>query len=151
MNEAAKPKPAKPHAAALDELASRTATALRMGGEDKLAKRRAKGVLDARQRLDVLLDPGTFVESGMHARGMRPEVAERTPADGKLAGYGRIDGREVGVISNDFTVLGASSSAILPAKNHISSFSPTGRISQWSGFTGTPGRSDGESRGRRAT
>ena len=110
--QSSKPKPAKPHAAALDELANRTATALRMGGEEKLAKRRAKGVLDARQRLDVLLDTGTFVESGMHARGMRPEVAERTPADGKLAGYGRIDGREVGVISNDFTVLGASSSVI---------------------------------------
>jgi methylmalonyl-CoA decarboxylase subunit alpha len=34
----------------------------------------------------------------------------RTPADGKIAGFGRIDGREVGVVSNDFTVLGASSS-----------------------------------------
>ena len=106
------PPKGRPHQAALDELGSRTVAALRMGGEEKVAQRRAKGVLDARQRLDTLLDPGSFVESGMHARGIRKEVAERTPADGKIAGYGRIDGREVGVVSNDFTVLGASSSAI---------------------------------------
>jgi acetyl-CoA carboxylase carboxyltransferase component len=102
----------KAFAGPLEELRSRTAAALGMGGEEKLAKRREKGVLDARQRLDVLLDEGSFVESGMHARGIRKEVADKTPADGKIAGYGRIDGRPVGVVSNDFTVLGASSSAI---------------------------------------
>jgi acetyl-CoA carboxylase carboxyltransferase component len=96
----------------LDELRKRTEHALAMGGAEKLAKRRAKGLLNARERLDILLDADTFIESGMHARSFRKEVAERTPADGKVAGYGRIDGREVAVVSNDFTVLGASSSAI---------------------------------------
>ena len=48
----------------------------------------------------------------MFAAGIRPEVRDRTPADGKVAGFGRIDGRPVAVVSNDFTVLGASSSAI---------------------------------------
>src|SRR5262245_54278132 len=83
-----------------------------MGGPDKLAKRRERGLLNARERLDVLLDPDSFIESGMHARSIRKEMAKRTPADGKIAGYGRIDGREVAVVSNDFTVLGASSSAV---------------------------------------
>jgi len=96
----------------LSDYDARRARALAMGGPDKLAQRRAEGHLNARERLDVLLDAGSFVESGMFAAGIRPEVRERTPADGKIAGYGRVDGRPVAVVSNDFTVLGASSSAI---------------------------------------
>jgi acetyl-CoA carboxylase carboxyltransferase component len=100
------------HDALLAELDVRRARALAMGGADKLAQRKASGHLNARERLDTLLDPGSFVESGMFAAGIRPEVRDRTPADGKIAGYGAIDGRRVSVVSNDFTVLGASSSAI---------------------------------------
>jgi acetyl-CoA carboxylase carboxyltransferase component len=96
----------------LKELGSRTDEALAMGGEAKLAKRREKGVLNARERLDVLLDSESFCESGMFARAIRPEVKHKSLADGKIAGYGRIDGREVAVVSNDFTVMGATSSAI---------------------------------------
>ncbi len=96
----------------LGELADRTRTAVAMGGEEKLARRRSEGVLNARERLDRLLDADSFVEFGMFARGLRPEVQDRSPADGKVAGFGRIDGRPVGVISNDFTVLGASSSVV---------------------------------------
>ena len=100
------------HEKMLEELAARRAKALGMGGPDKLAKRAAQGVLDARSRLDLLLDEGSFVESGLYATSFRAEDRERTPADGKVAGFGRVDGREVGVVSNDFTVLGASSSQI---------------------------------------
>lgn len=96
----------------LAEYRARRDAALAMGGPDKLARRRAEGHLNARERLDVLLDEGSFLESGMFAAGIRPEVRDRTPADGKVAGFGRIDGRPVAVVSNDFTVLGASSSAI---------------------------------------
>jgi acetyl-CoA carboxylase carboxyltransferase component len=96
----------------LDELKRRTAKALAMGGPEKLAKRKAEGHLNARERLDYLLDPDSFFESGMFAAAVRPEVKDKTPADGKVAGFGRINGREVGVVSNDFTVLGASSSVI---------------------------------------
>ncbi len=96
----------------LTELARHRAEAAAMGGPAKLAERRAANVMNARERLDALLDPGSFVESGMHARGIRPEVRDRSPADGKVAGFGRIDGRPVAVVSNDFTVLGASSSQI---------------------------------------
>jgi acetyl-CoA carboxylase carboxyltransferase component len=101
-----------PHEKALAELTARTSKALGMGGPEKLAKRKASGVLNARERLDHLLDAGSFVESGLFATSHRAEVAERTPADGKVAGFGTVDKRPVGVVSNDFTVLGASSSVI---------------------------------------
>lgn len=93
-------------------LQQRRARALAMGGERKLAQRREQGHLNARERLDVLLDPGSFHESGLLATSYRPEVRDRTPADGKIAGFGRIDGRPVAVVSNDFTVMGASSSVV---------------------------------------
>lgn len=96
----------------LEELAQRKAKALAMGGAEKLERRRAEGVLNARERIDALLDADTFVESGLFATSHRPEVRDKTPADGKIAGFGRIEGRPVGLVSNDFTVLGASSSVI---------------------------------------
>ncbi len=96
----------------LKELAEKEAEALGMGGPEKLAQRKAQGLLNARERIDYLVDPGSFVESGRYARAIREEVRHKTPADGKVAGYARIDGREVSLVSNDFTVLGASSSVI---------------------------------------
>lgn len=94
-----------------DDLDRRRAKALAMGGETKLAKRRAKGVLDARARIELLFDPGSFVEAGLLSSSVMPKDKARTPADGKIVGYGRIDARETAVVSNDFTVMGASSSA----------------------------------------
>ena len=96
----------------LEELAQRKVKALAMGSPQKLAKRKSQGVLNARERLNVLLDVNTFYESGLFATSHRPEVADRTPADGKVAGVGKIDGRSVAVVSNDFTVMGASSSVV---------------------------------------
>ena len=96
----------------LQQLRERTAKVLGMGGPDKLAKRKAEGHLNARERIDYLIDPDSFIESGMFAVGVRPEVRHKTPADGKIAGFARIAGREIALVSNDFTVLGASSSAI---------------------------------------
>ena len=77
-----------------------------------LAQRRAEGHLNARERIERLLDSGSFVESGLFATSHRPEVRDRTPADGKIAGYGTIEGRHVALVSNDFTVMGASSSVV---------------------------------------
>lgn len=96
----------------MNELKSRTAKALAMGGPEKLAKRKAEGVLNARERIDHLIDKGSFIESGMFAAGIRPEVRDKTPADAKVAGFARIDGRDVALVANDFTVLGASSSVV---------------------------------------
>jgi acetyl-CoA carboxylase carboxyltransferase component len=96
----------------LKHLEEKNAEALAMGGPEKLAERKKQGVLNARERIDHLVDPGTFTESGRHARSIRAEVRHKTPADGKVAGFARIAGREVAIVSNDFTVLGASSSVV---------------------------------------
>ncbi len=94
------------------EFAAREAKALAMGGPERLAKRTAAGVLDARSRLDGLLDPESFIESGLFGvSSSRADDRDRSAADGKIAGFGRIEGREVAVVSNDFTVMGASSSS----------------------------------------
>lgn len=90
----------------------RRAKALGMGGATALEKRRQMGILNARERLDRLFDPGTFVETGLFANSIREADRERTPADGKISGYGKIDGRLAAAVANDFTVLGASSSTI---------------------------------------
>ena len=94
------------------QLEEKNAGALAMGGPEKLAQRRARGVLNARERIDYLVDPGSFLESGRLARAIRPEVRQKTPADGKITGFARIEGREIALVSNDFTVLGASSSVV---------------------------------------
>jgi methylmalonyl-CoA decarboxylase subunit alpha len=94
------------------ELKSRKAKALAMGGSEKLERRRVEGHLNARERIDALFDKDSFVESGLFATSFRPEVRDRTPADGKIAGFGRIEGRPAAIVSNDFTVLGASSSVV---------------------------------------
>src|SRR5689334_14251665 len=83
-----------------------------MGGPEKLAKRKSEGHLNARERIDYLLDKESFIESGRFARSNRPEVKHKTPSDGKVAGFGKINGRDVGLVSNDFTVMGASSAVI---------------------------------------
>ena len=83
--------------------------AMSMGGEEKLARLAAQGRLNARERLDLLFDPGSFSEVGLFAA---TGVQHRAPADGKIAGYGRVSGRPVSAISNDFTVMGASSTIV---------------------------------------
>lgn len=101
-----------PHEDKLEELERRRAKDRAMGGAAKLEARRNQGVLNARERLDYLLDDGSFLEAGLHAYSIRPETREKSPADGKIAGYGRVDGRPVALVANDFTVLGASSSQV---------------------------------------
>lgn len=96
----------------IGELEQRRKKVLEMGGAEKLAKLASKGILNARQRIDHLFDPGTFMESGMFATSDRADARNDTPADGKVCGYGRVAGREVAVVSHDLTVKGASSSAV---------------------------------------
>ncbi|MCB0996398.1 MAG: hypothetical protein KDB21_14980 [Acidimicrobiales bacterium] len=84
----------------LQDLADRRATARSMGGDDKVERHRSKGKLDARQRVERLLDPGTFTEIGT--------LVGAVPADGLVAGHGLIAGRPVMVGAEDFTTLGGS-------------------------------------------
>lgn len=97
---------------AVEELAARKAKALEMGGAKKLAQRKAEGHLNARQRLDLLMDDGKYTEFGLLATSHRPEVQHKSAADGKIAVFGEVDRRPVAAVSNDFTVMGASSSVI---------------------------------------
>jgi methylmalonyl-CoA decarboxylase subunit alpha len=108
------------------EFEARRAKALAMGGERKLAERKAQGVLNARERIEVLTDEGTFLESGLFAVSKRPEAQDKSPADGKITGYAKIDGREVAIVSNDFTVMGASSSEVNTSKvGHVKKVATT--------------------------
>jgi propionyl-CoA carboxylase beta chain len=83
------------------------------GGQDKIIKHKEGGRLTARERLDVLLDPGSFVEMDRFVAhrcknfGMDGKVV---PGDGVITGYGRINSKLVYVYSQDFTVFGGSMS-----------------------------------------
>jgi acetyl-CoA carboxylase carboxyltransferase component len=100
------------HDQLLAELDQRRADARRMGGTDKLAARKKRGQLNAQERLDALVDDASFLEVGLlGASGVFESDVPATPRDGKIAGFGRIEGRDVGVVVNDFTTKGASTSA----------------------------------------
>lgn len=83
------------------------------GGIDRIEKQKAGGRLTARERLDVLLDPGSFVEVDRFVthRSTNFGMGEKhIPGDGVITGYGRINGKLVYVYSQDFTVFGGSMS-----------------------------------------
>lgn len=103
------------------ELLQREERARAMGGPEKLDRRAEAGLLNARERLDIFLDPGTFREVGLlGVSNGSPADRDSTPADGKITGYGRVENRPVAVVSNDFTVKGASSSATNMSKiSHV--------------------------------
>lgn len=100
------------HEDLLAELDLRRERAAAMGGAEKLSRRAERGELNAMQRLDALVDPDSFVETGLlGASAIYKEDEPNTPRDGKIAGFARIGGRDVAVVVNDFTVKGASTSA----------------------------------------
>jgi propionyl-CoA carboxylase beta chain len=87
------------------------------GGATRIDQQHAKGKLTARERLDLLLDPGTFVEIDAFVTARRAdEHDEPVLGDGVITGHGRIDGRDVFVFSQDFTVFGGSLSEAYAAK-----------------------------------
>jgi acetyl-CoA carboxylase carboxyltransferase component len=100
----------------MEELSKRRQKALQMGGPEKVARHHARGRLTARERIEKLLDPGTFMEVGLLNHSDMPEVADKTPADSKVGGFGKIEGRRVVVKADDNTVLAATSSRIAARK-----------------------------------
>ena len=95
----------------LTALHRRQAEAEQGGGPDRIAQQHAKGKLTARERLDLLLDEGTFVELDRFVTHRATDFGlaeQQFPGDGVVTGYGRIDGRLVYVYSQDFTVFGGS-------------------------------------------
>jgi acetyl-CoA carboxylase carboxyltransferase component len=101
----------------MDDLNARRRKALEMGGAANIDKAHARGKLTARERLDQLLDAGSFVEIGMLAHSQNRALANRTPADGMLAGSGKIDGRTVYVTADDGTVLAGTRGRVAEVKN----------------------------------
>jgi len=95
----------------LELLERRSAEAEQGGGGERLAAQHKKGKLSARERLDVLLDEGTFVELDRFVTHRSSDFGldgQRVYGDGVVTGYGRIAGRLVYVFSQDFTVFGGS-------------------------------------------
>ncbi|MFO7590398.1 MAG: carboxyl transferase domain-containing protein [Acidimicrobiia bacterium] len=92
----------------LGDLAARRDDARAMGGPERLERQRTGGRLDARARVEHLLDAGSFVELGTLTGSVQRGVSPAAPADALVAGHGRIEGRPVLVGSEDFTVMGGS-------------------------------------------
>jgi acetyl-CoA carboxylase carboxyltransferase component len=103
----------------LDELKRRENLARRMGGADKVKRQHDGGRLTVRERIDRLLDPGSFHETGAIAGKARYDehgnLTELMPAN-CVFGRGAIDGRPVVVVGDDFTVRGGSADATIAEK-----------------------------------
>jgi len=95
----------------LEKLAGMRAQARAGGGEERREKERSKGKLSARERIEQVLDPGTFEEVHTFAQTLCTEfdlADKRYLGDGLITGFGRIEGRQVAVLAHDVTVLGGS-------------------------------------------
>jgi propionyl-CoA carboxylase beta chain len=104
-------KTGKSMSANIAELENRRSQALLGGGQKRIDAQHSKGRLTARERLDILLDEGSFEELDMYVEhncvdfGMEDQ---KFPGDGVVTGSGTINGRLVYVFSQDFTVFGGS-------------------------------------------
>src|SRR6266480_7512932 len=95
----------------VEDLEERRAKVRLGGGDEKIEKQHAQEKLTARERLDLLIDDGTFVELGLHGRphfSQRSMEGREAPADGVVTGYGKLEGRLVAVAAYDFTVMAGS-------------------------------------------
>ncbi|HLK10967.1 MAG TPA: acyl-CoA carboxylase subunit beta [Candidatus Binatia bacterium] len=103
----------------LEELERRNQAALLGGGQARIDRQHTEGKLTARERLDQLLDPGSFVETDRFKTHRCADFGmqeRKTYGDGVVTGYGTIDGRRVFVFSQDFTVFGGSLSGAFAEK-----------------------------------
>jgi methylmalonyl-CoA carboxyltransferase large subunit len=85
------------------------------GGPDRLAKQKEEGKLTARERIDALVDPGSFEEIGLfaqHRQVLFGMAGKEAPADGVVTGAGSVGGRLIHLASQDFTVLGGSAGEV---------------------------------------
>ena len=129
----------------LDQLQRRREAARAMGGPERLEKHRAAGKLDARARVDHLLDAGTFQELGTLVGG------EDSPADAVVIGSGRIEGRPVMVAAEDFTVKAGTISQSSNAKRYrVAEIAAADRVPLVMMLEGAGYRADGRGHGARA-
>jgi len=95
----------------LEQLEERRARARLGGGEKRIEAQHARGKLTARERIEILLDEGSFEEFDMFVEHRNTEFGmaeQKVPGDGVVTGWGTINGRKVFVFSQDFTVFGGS-------------------------------------------
>lgn len=81
------------------------------GGDDRIVKQHEKGKLTARERIDLLVDPGTFVEINPFIELRVKDFGlenQKGPGDGVVTGYGKVNGRPIYLFSQDFTVFGGA-------------------------------------------
>ncbi len=95
----------------VEDLHGRREKAKLGGGEEKIALQHERGKLTARERIDLLVDPGTFVELGIQAgphSSQRSMEGKEAPADGVITGWGDVEGRTCCIAAYDFTVMAGS-------------------------------------------
>jgi propionyl-CoA carboxylase beta chain len=95
----------------IDELLNKKETAKLAGGKEKIEKQHEKGKLSARERIELLVDDGSFEEIDIFVQHRATDFGldkQHYPGDGVITGFARIDGRPVAVFSQDFTVFGGS-------------------------------------------
>lgn len=95
----------------LDELSQKKENAKLGGGEQKIKNQHDKGKLTARERINLLVDEGSFEEVGMFVKHRAKDFGldkQNYPGDGVVTGFAKIDGRSVALFSQDFTVFGGS-------------------------------------------
>jgi acetyl-CoA carboxylase carboxyltransferase component len=105
----------------LDQLAKLKEEALHAGSEAAVQRQHQKGKLTARERIDLLLDPGSFVELDMLARHRAHGFGienNRPLTDGVVTGWGTVDGRKIFVFSQDFTIFGGALGEVYAEKIH---------------------------------
>jgi acetyl-CoA carboxylase carboxyltransferase component len=130
----------------LEDLQERRRASRAMGGDERLRKHRDAGKLDARARVDHLLDPGSFQELGTLVGG------EEAPADAVVMGSGRIDGRPVMVAAEDFTVKAGTISQAANAKRYrVAEIAVTDRVPLIMILEGAGYRADGRGHARTPT
>jgi acetyl-CoA carboxylase carboxyltransferase component len=103
----------------LDELAKRKEEAFHAGSERSVARQHERGKMLARERVEYLLDDGSFQELDLLARTRNPALpGDRPYTDGVITGWGTVDGRKVFLFSQDFTVFGGALGEVYGEKIH---------------------------------
>ena len=102
----------------LADLHARKEQARNPGSERSVTRQHDRGKMLARERIDYLLDDGSFRELDMLARHRNPDIEQRPYTDGVITGWGTVDGRTVFVFSQDFTLFGGALGETFAEKTH---------------------------------
>ena len=102
----------------LADLHARKEQARTPGSERSIQRQHDRGKMLARERIEYLLDEGSFRELDMLARHRNPDIADRPYTDGVITGWGTVEGRKIFVFSQDFTLFGGALGEVFAEKTH---------------------------------